>query len=189
MTDSPTDEDLARLVQKGDHEALAALMNRYTGKLLRYGGRFLASDDGIADVVQDVFVSVYKNIQDFDSTRRFSPWIYRIAHNAFVNVLRANARGPLYFEDFDRVIPHAIYEDPDAKEKESKEMRVLVGEGINELTPKFREVILLYYFENFSYQEISDILQIPMGTVSVRLARAREALKKRLSPKIEKHYE
>ena len=189
MADSPTDEDLARLVQKGDQRALSALMDRYTGKLLRYGGRFLASNDGIADVVQNVFVSVYENIQDFDATRRFSPWIYRIAHNAFVTVLRAQARGPLYFEDFDRVIPHAVYEDPASKEKESEEMRVLVGEGLNELSPKFREVILLYYFENFTYKEISDILQTPMGTVSVRLARAREALKKQLLPKIEKHYE
>ena len=187
MEDARTDEELARLLQKGDTQAFTALMERYTGKLVRYGGRFLASDDGIADVVQDVFVSVYENIQNFDVARRFSPWIYRIAHNAFVSVLRTNARGPVYLENFDRIMPHTVYEDPAAKEKESEEMRVLIEEGVSELSPKFHEIILLYYFENFTYQEISDILQIPMGTVSIRLARAREALKKRLSPKIEKH--
>ncbi len=63
MADGPTDEDLAWLVQKGDQQALSALMDRYTGKLLRYGGRFLASNDGIADVVQNVFVSAYENIR------------------------------------------------------------------------------------------------------------------------------
>ncbi len=82
-----------------------------------------------------------------------------------------------------------MYEDPAAKEKESEEMRVLAGEGVNELSPKIREIMLLHYFENFTYQEMSDILQIPMGTVSIRLSRAREALKKRMLPKIEKHYE
>src|ERR1700721_2131936 len=87
-----TDEELARLVQGGDHQALAVLIERYAGKLLRYGHRFLTSDDDIGDIVQDVFVTVYRNIRDFDSTRRFSPWIYRIAHNAFVDTLRRQTK-------------------------------------------------------------------------------------------------
>lgn len=189
MQNDATDEDLARLVQNGDMEALTALISRYEDKLLRYGRRLLPYENNIEDPVQDVFVSVYQNIKDYDSTRKFSSWIYRIAHNAFVSVLRAKARGPLYLEDFDRIIPHAVYEDPDAKEKEIMEMRVLIEKGIDQLSPVYREIILLYYFEDFSYQEISDILHIPMGTVSARLGRAREALKKGLSPKIEKLYE
>ena len=63
-------------------------MDRYQAKLLRYGRRFLAQDDHIVDVVQDVFIKTYENIQSFDATRKFSPWIYRIAHNAFVNEIR-----------------------------------------------------------------------------------------------------
>lgn len=189
MSDDPTDEDLARLVQKGDMGALTTLITRYEGKLLRYGRRLLPHEHNIEDTVQDVFVSVYQNIKDYDSTRKFSPWIYRIAHNAFVSVLRAKIRGPVYLEDFDRIIPHAVYEDPIAKEKESEEMRVLIEKGIDQLSPIYREIVLLYYFEDLSYQEISDVLHIPMGTVSVRLARARETLKKQLSSKIEKLYE
>ena len=179
-----TDEELARLVQGGDHDALATLMERYTGKLMRYGRRFLSSDDHIDDAVQDVFVTVYENIRDFDSTRKFSSWIYRIAHNAFVDLLRKQARGPVFLEDFDRIIPHPLYEDPDEAEKEKAEMRVLVEKGLKGLSPAYREIIDLYYFEDFNYREIADILHIPLGTVGIRLSRARQALKKQFPKNI-----
>ena len=109
MPSEQSDENLARLVQNGDHQALAVLMDRYTGKLLRYGRRFIVSTDSISDVVQDVFVIVYENIKDFDATRQFSPWIYRIAHNAFVDILRKSTKGPIYGLDLDRVMPHSVY--------------------------------------------------------------------------------
>ena len=180
MKEDLRDEELALAVQKGDTQALATLMERYTAKLLRYGKRFLSSGENISDIVQDVFVAVYENIQDFDSTRQFSPWIYRIAHNAFVNALRKNSKGPLYSFDFDRIVPHPVYEDPDAKEKEREEMRVLLESGLEGISPAYREIIGLYYFEDFSYREIADILHIPMGTVGIRLSRARQALKKQM---------
>jgi RNA polymerase sigma-70 factor (ECF subfamily) len=173
-----TDEQLARLVQDGDHAPLAELMERYTPKLMRYGHRFLSSDDDIADVVQDVFVAAYQNIRDFDSTRRFSPWIYRIAHNAFVDTLRRQAKGPVYGLDFDRVVPHLIYEDPAEDEKEKEEMRVLLEKHLDELSPLYREIVDLYYFEDFKYEDIADILRVPIGTVGIRLSRARQQLKR-----------
>jgi RNA polymerase sigma-70 factor (ECF subfamily) len=178
-----TDEDLARQLQAGDHEALGELMDRYSGKLLRYGHRFLASDDDISDIVQDVFIAVYQNILDFDSTRRFSPWVYRIAHNAFVDALRKRAKGPVYGLDFDRVVPHPIYEDPIEDEKEKEEMRVLLEKHLDDLPPSYREIVDLHYFEEFKYQEIADILHIPIGTVGIRLSRAKQRLKKSLDQK------
>ncbi len=180
MQADATDGELARRVQAGDDQALATLMDRYTGKLLRYGRRFLSSGDKIGDVVQDVFIAVYENIKDFDSTRQFSPWIYRIAHNAFVDALRKRAKEPLYLLDFDRVVPHPVYENPEEGEKEREEMRVLLEKSLEDLPPAYREIIDLYYFEDFSYREIADILHIPTGTVGIRLSRARTALKKQL---------
>jgi len=183
MDDNATDEALARRVQTGDHQALAVLMERYTTKLLRYGRRFLASNDTVGDAVQDVFITVYENIQDFDATRRFSPWIYRIAHNAFIDVLRREKKEPIALFDFDRVVPHPVYEDPTAREKEREEIRVLLEKGLAALSPAYREIIDLYYFEDFSYLEIADILHIPIGTVGIRLSRARQMLKKQV-PKL-----
>lgn len=184
MDEQESDEALAARVQGGDEQAFAALMERYTAKLVRYGRRFLASADTIGDTVQDVFVTVYQNIQDFDATRRFSPWIYRIAHNAFVDTIRKEAKGPVFGLDFDRIVPHIAYEDPDEGEKEREEMRVLLERGLGNLSPAYREIIDLYYFENFSYREIADILHLPIGTVGIRLSRAKQALKKSLPPSL-----
>ena len=183
MPSEQSDENLARLVQNGDHQALAVLMDRYTGKLLRYGRRFIVSTDSISDVVQDVFVIVYENIKDFDATRQFSPWIYRIAHNAFVDILRKSTKGPIYGLDLDRVMPHSVYEDSTEDEKEKERMRVLLEKSLGGLSPAYREIIDLFYFENFSYQEIGDILHIPIGTVGIRLSRARTLLKKEIPRK------
>jgi RNA polymerase sigma-70 factor (ECF subfamily) len=181
MSNLLLDEELVMQVQRGDEVAFAELMKRYTAKLLRYGRRVLPLENNIGDIVQDVFVTVYQNIHDFDATRRFSPWIYRIAHNAFVDVIRKGVKGPLYFFDFDRIVPHPIYEDPLILEKEKEDVRVLLEKGLKDLSPVYREIIDLYYFENFSYKEIADILHVPLGTVGIRLSRARQVLKKKLS--------
>ena len=176
-----SDEALAARVQSGDEAAFAALMERYTGKLLRYGRRFLSGDPALGDTVQDIFVAVYQNIKDFDAARKFSPWIYRIAHNAFVDVLRQKSKEPLYVMDLDTVVPHAAYEDPSAREKEFEEIRVLLEKGLATLPSAYREIIDLYYFEQFSYKDIADVLHIPIGTVGIRLSRAKRALKKQFS--------
>ena len=138
----------------------------------------MAQDADIADAVQDVFIKAYENIQSFDATRRFSPWIYRIAHNTFVNELRRKSREPLLYIDLDTILAHPSYEFDPAAEEERTEMKALMDKGLNALSPAYKEVIILYYVEDQSYQEISEILEVPLGTVGVRLRRAREALKK-----------
>lgn len=180
MTRGPeniTDEELARLVQGNNQEAFGVLMKRYQDKLLRYGRRFLANDDSITDVVQDVFIKAYENIQSFDATRTFSPWIYRIAHNSFVNELRRKKRDPLLSLDLDAILAHPSYEFDPAADEERAQTQALIEKGLDALSPAYREVIILFYVEELGYQEISDVLQVPIGTVGVRLRRARQALK------------
>jgi RNA polymerase sigma-70 factor (ECF subfamily) len=178
-----SDEEVVALVQNGDEEAFAQLMDRYTDKLLRYGKRFFSEDYMVGDTVQDIFVQVYKNIQDFDTTKRFSPWIYRIAHNSFVDVIRKRSKEPLYGFEFDTFVPHFSHEFPPVEAKEREEIRVLLDKELKELAPKYKEILYLYYFEELSYREISDIIRVPVSTVGVRLARARKALKKNMVKK------
>ncbi len=184
MSDShppyPTDEELVTRVQHGDQEIFGELMDRYTEKLSRYGRQFLARPEHIEDLVQDVFIKAYQNIQSVDTSRKFSSWIYRIAHNAFVNALRAQQTAPISYFDFDTFTAHPVYEDGHAERKEAEEMRVLVEKGIKKLDQKYREVVMLYYFENMDYQQIADILHVPIGTVGIRLSRAKALLKKEL---------
>src|ERR1700727_2292342 len=83
-----TDEEIAVLVQNGDAEAFRVIMERYEPKMTRYAKRFLFGADDAKDLLQEVFIKTYVNIKSFDPERRFSPWIYRIAHNEFVNALK-----------------------------------------------------------------------------------------------------
>ena len=181
--DTPTistqsDEQIAVLIQKGQQELFGVLMDRYERKLFSYGHKFLTGQENIEDVVQEVFIKTYQNIKSFDPKQKFSPWIYRIAHNTFVNALRKNAKSPLRFFDFDTFIAHPVYEDAMPAEREQERMKKMVDQGLDKLSPGYREIIILYYIENLSYKEIADILHIPIGTVSVRLLRAKKALKK-----------
>lgn len=173
-----SDEELAALVQGKNEEAFGVLMSRYQSTLLRYGRRFLSEDAPIEDVVQEVFIKTYQNIQSFDTTRTFSPWIYRIAHNLFVNALRSHSRQPFITVDLDMFGAHAAYEIDPAGDEERRETKILIDRGLGALLPIYREVLILYYLEQLSYQEIAEVLHVPTGTVGIRLRRAREALKK-----------
>ena len=172
-----TDEEIIRLVQAGDKEKFGIIMERYASKLSRYGRKFLSDPDNIEDIVQDVFVRAFKNINGFNSALKFSSWIYRIAHNAFVNGLRQKQRNPLLFIDFDTFIPHQVYEDPAVDEKEHEKMKKMIELGLESLSPKYKEVIILHYLEEISYKEISDILEIPVGTVGIRVMRGKKMLR------------
>ena len=173
------DEDLARRVQGGDTESFGILVGRFEPKLLRYGRKFLSGSEDIEDIVQDVFVSAYQNIQSFDAERAFSPWIYRIAHNAFVGELRKRSRHPVRFFgfDFDTFVPHPVHEKTREPESEQAEMRTLIEKGLSKIPSSASEILILHYLEDLSYAQIADVLRIPIGTVSVRLMRAKQALK------------
>jgi RNA polymerase sigma-70 factor (ECF subfamily) len=172
-----TDESLVRAVQEGDKDSFGTLVERYEQKLLRYGRKFLSNHQDIEDIVQDVFMSAYQNIKSFDTSQRFSPWIYRIAHNAYVNGLKKNSRNPFVLVDFDTLISHPVYEDPAPREREEREIKLMIEKALDQLQPKYREVLILYYLEEIPYKEIADILEVPTSTVGIRIKRGKEALR------------
>lgn len=172
-----SDEQIAARVQGGDSDAFGVLIERFEAKLRRYSSRFIARSDDIDDILQSVFLSAYQNIQSFDASLRFSPWIYRIAHNACVNALRTSGRTVSDY-DFDTLIGAYVYEDPAERERDLRDTRLLLDTDLEKLDAKYREILILHYYEDMPYKDISDILQIPMGTVSIRMKRAREAVKK-----------
>jgi len=176
---SETDEQLAARVQAGEQEAFGELVTRYEPKLLRYARKFLLDPDDAADIVQDVFLKSYENMQSFDASRRFSPWIYRIAHNEYVNALkRRESRGTIFTVDFDTLFPHlAAAEKTDTAALERDVREALEGH-LKKLDPKYREPLILYYLEEMDYRMISEVLHIPVSTVGVRLSRGKSILKK-----------
>lgn len=173
-----SDEEVVRRILEGNTELFSILVERYQPKLLRYGQRFLATKEHIEDVVQEVFIKVYENLRSFNTARRFSPWIYRIAHNAFVNTLRERRREAVPFFDPDVLFPHPVAPDNPEKDASKTEMKRVLDQNLNELPGKYREPLVLFYLEELSYDEISEILRLPISTVGVRLNRGRSLLKK-----------
>lgn len=177
--DERPDEQIAAQVQNGDIEAFGALIGRYEEKMMRYAKRFLLDRDESRDLVQEVFVKAYVNIKSFDTARKFSSWLYRIAHNEFLNAIKKKSRIPVFsFFDTDALFPHPASEETADGDMEKKEMREMLDRSLAELHPKYREPVVLYYFEDMDYKEIAEVLQIPVSTVGVRLRRAKALLKK-----------
>lgn len=171
-----SDEQLCRLVQDGALDAFEELVLRYKDRLLRYGRKFLLDESQAEDAVQEVFLKAYRNIQSFNLSLRFSPWIYRIAHNEFINLGKKRSKELVDFFDFDTLFPHPAAADKADTELEKKEARQLLEAYLDKLPDKYREPLILYYMEDLDYGQISEILKIPLATVGVRLNRARKKL-------------
>ena len=180
-----TDEELVALALK-NQDFFGCLMERYEPKLMRYVRRIsAATQEDAEDILQDVFVKVYRNLNDFDTSLRFSSWIYRITHNQVISHWRKTKSRPqvLKFEadeDFLKFIANDEDLALDTERKfESEEVRQLV----DALDEKYREVLVLKFIEGKDYKEISDILQKPLGTVATLINRAKKQLKRIIEEK------
>jgi RNA polymerase sigma-70 factor (ECF subfamily) len=167
-----TDEEIAKTVQLGDAEAFGKLIERYEAKMTRYARRFLFIGDDSKDVVQDIFIKAYMNMKSFDATRRFSPWLYRIAHNELVNAMKKRTRSPVFSFDFDTLLPHPTAKETADEQTNQNEIRKLLESSLDKLDAKYKDPLVLYYLEELDYKEIAEVLQIPIATVGVRLKRA-----------------
>ncbi len=172
-----TDEEIARRVQSGEVEPFGALVERYEAKMMRYAKRFLFNYNDIEDLIQNVFLKAYVNIKGFDRSRKFSSWLYRIAHNEFINAIKKKGKEPLPFFDPDTIFPHPVAKENIERNIDNQGLRQMLEECLDKLDPRYREPLVLYYFEEFNYREIADILHIPIATVGIRLRRGKNKLK------------
>ncbi|HXX56727.1 MAG TPA: sigma-70 family RNA polymerase sigma factor [Thermodesulfovibrionales bacterium] len=183
------DEDFeyVSLCKKGDLEAFEALVQKYQKRMLNIALRMTGSYEEACDIVQEVFVSVYRNIGGFEGRAKFSTWIHAIVMNLSRNRLK-QMKARLSQEPFSLDDPLPAEDGPlrtepvsgevSALERlEKKELQGLVQRCVSALDGEFREVIILRDMQGFSYEEIHDMLKIPQGTVKSRLSRAREAVK------------
>lgn len=178
-SDQISDEAVARRVQEANVQEFGILVERYERKISRYARKFLSDQEEIKDIVQDVFLKAFENIQSFDATRRFSPWIYRIAHNEFINAIKKKTTSRIFsLFDFDTLLPQPAARETADGPAQKEQMKSALEKGLGALDPKYREVLVLYYYEEMDYKEISDILHIPVSTVGVRLRRGKEKMKK-----------
>lgn len=177
-----TDQELVALSLK-EKERYALLVRRYEEKLKRYIVRLSAGrTEDANDILQEVFIKVYKNLNGYDADLKFSSWIYRIAHNETISFLRKiNRRPTTYNFEIDAVQVKSVKEDLNIeKEIDKKILAADVAKVVGRLGTKYKEVLLLRYMEDKDYQEISDILKKPAGTVATLLRQAKEEFKKEI---------
>ena len=177
-----SDAQLVKLSLK-DSDHFGQLVARYEKKLLRYVRRLSGLDtQSIEDILQEVFVKIYINLNDFDPTFEFSSWAYRITHNETINYLRRHKKMiivPLETEDKEagNLIEVLKSEIDIAEDLNRQDSIGKIRVAISMLPEKHREILILRYIEDMDYKEISDILRIPMGTVAVNISRAKEKFK------------
>lgn len=170
-----TDEQLVVQIREKDKELYSEIIRRYETKLSHYLRKFFRNQDELEDVLQEVFIKVYRNLYGFDVDKKFSSWIYRITHNEAINYLKKNSKKNISLDETEWDI---VDEKFDLNEHiDNKQVREKVSKGLSELKEKYREPLILYYFEQKSYEEISDILRLPRNTVGVLILRGKEKLK------------
>lgn len=167
----PSDTSLAIRLKTGDTKALELLIDRYQEPLLRYV-RYLGTTIQDDDIVQETFIKVYKNINGFDTSKKWSSWLYRIAHNTAISQLRTHH----FHLPWEEYLDSFIKTDPvDNIDEEIKKEQV--SKCLSQLPLHYREPLALYYLESKTYIEIMDILRLPMGTVSARINRAKKKMR------------
>lgn len=177
--DNILDEEVVALALR-KKEVFAVLVRRYEERLTRYVRRLgVSRTEDVEDLLQNIFLKVYRNLNAFDRTLRFSSWIYRIAHNETMSFFRSRSvrpEGSLVAdgEDLLREIP-AMLDIEGATDKHLS--GEILSKALYKLDAKYREVLVLRYFEEREYSEISDILQIPVSSVGTLISRAKKKLR------------
>ncbi len=163
-----------------DSNAYVHLVRRYQAPLSRYVFR-LGSKSGsdTDDILQEVFIKAYRNLNDYDPTLKFSSWIYRITHNEAITFFKKSSRVPQVARSEDEAEAFQEIEDGTnlAEELDARFNAEMLRKAVDKLDPKYRDVLVLRFLEDRSYEEISDILQKPAGTVATLLSRAKKKLR------------
>lgn len=187
---TPPDEELIARFQNGDIYSFELIVQRYKDPLINYIFHFLGDRIDAEDVVQETFLRVYRNKHLYRNVAKFSTWIYTIAGNLAKTELRRRRRRKIFslsqmgFENRDYEISDSELPPDGLVDGEMNEH--FIRKEIEALPVKFREVVVLRDVQEFSYEEISSILKIPIGTVKSRVNRGRMRLQKRLQPLLEK---
>ncbi len=169
------DEEIVQQVINGNIDDFGEIMQRYEPRLMRYVVYLIHNEAMASDVVQDTFIKCYKNLQGFNAKYKFSSWIYRIAHNEAMNAVKREKHivSGLDVEE----IAEGTYESTTIQDIDTAILQGDVKDCLENIDIKYREVLMLQYYENMKYNEIADVLHIPTSTVGVWASRGKNMLK------------
>jgi RNA polymerase sigma-70 factor, ECF subfamily len=194
--DNPLDSD-AMLVERtvaGDQKAYELLVIKYQRRIQRLIGRMVRDVDLVEDIAQETFIRAYRALAQFRGDAQFYTWLYRIAVNTAKKALMELKRDPTVSEnsfksaDDDETSPlenELISSETPEALLASKEIAAMVNAAMEALPEELRQAITLREIEGLSYEEISEVMSCPIGTVRSRIFRAREAISERVKPLLE----
>lgn len=170
MNDLP-DNQIIKEIKKGDKEMFGLLVEKYSDKVFSYFIKFLGDRDEALNLTNEVFYKAFRGIKNFNENKDFFPWLIKIARNEGINFIRKNRN----YEE----------RDIDSFEDDSNfERDIILEDALKKLNENDREIILLFYQQDLSYEEIANILNISLENVKVRIFRAKEKLRKLLEKEV-----
>lgn len=172
-----SDEKVVEVVRSQSKHDYKVLVDRYEEKLLSYATYMVRDEQAAQDVVQNAFIKAYQNLMGFNVKKKFSSWIYRIVHNEAINEIKRNKK-LLSLESNTWVLNISDSGNDIVTELGLKETKEMVKNNVKKLPLKYREPLALFYMQDYTYEQISDILRIPVSTVGTRIKRAKVALAK-----------
>jgi len=178
----PDEAQLLWRLWRGDAQAFSEVVDLYKGMVLNLAARMTGSSDSAEDVAQEVFMRVWKNVSQFRGECKLSTWIYRIAVNLCIAEGKT-ARGRSEFLPIDDPVVAAqpqMRAESDNEYAEEVVLKERVQVLMTQMPEHYRTAVTLYYLKDLSYQEISEIMQVPMGTVKSYLFRGKAWLRDRL---------
>lgn len=179
-------EDIVLVQMTLENPAIyAELVKKYENKIINYIVRISGvRREEAEDIAQEIFLKAYQNLNAFDQKRKFSSWLFSIAHNETISYWRKNKKELGKPDIEDEAIEYLLKDDFDISEKlDEKNMQEAVRKGISHLDFRYREVLQLRYLNEYSYEEISDIIRKPVNTVGTLINRAKKQLKKEMEGK------
>lgn len=180
------DKELVRRVCEGEKKYFEEIISRHQGKIFAYVYRLLnGRRDDALDVVQNTFIKAYENLKSFNRRRKFTSWLYRIAHNEAINFIKREKRRATISLDDNPVIEQSLYTESNQHDYIlAREGQEVVETTLATLPRKYREALILRFIEDRTYEEMSFILQKPLSTIGTLLNRGRKKFEKILRKKI-----
>lgn len=183
-----TDQQLVDRVFNGDKHAFDLLVLRYQHRILGLIGRFIRDPAEVEDVAQEAFIKAYRALPKFRGDSQFYTWLYRIAINTAKNYMVARGRRPpatdVDVDDAEFIDNNSALTDIESPEatQEKEDLKAVINQAIEDLPEDLRTAFTLREFSGLSYEEITEIMGCPVGTVRSRIFRAREALDRKIRP-------
>ena len=186
-SNSPSDIELVQQALKGVETAYADILKRYQRPVFSLVRRMVIDPALTEDLAQEVFLKAFRALESFDQGRKFSSWLFKIAHNTAIDYLRKKQLDTVALEtpgtddaDLLAVLPDSLAESPEISVSR-RDMALALEQALASLRPAYREVVVLRFQEGLAYEEIAEITDLPLGTVKTHLHRARNAMARHLS--------